>query len=294
MNEKCRILALGGGSDKGAYTAGAVIGLISTLEGEESHYDIVTGNGDGAINAFIISQHPIGDEASAAKQLDEFWVNFKSSDFYSNWLGWYITGLFYRSGLYDASNMYKTISKLSTGSFGRVLSVGTTDLITAGYVSFNSTKLSVKTMETAVAASAAKGGIFPYVRYGDFKLIDGTIKFSVDIQGGLNYCSSIGYKDEAMVVDIVLSNSAKLPVIDPESYNSIQNLMRFFSIQSYNGVFLAIEDAKLAHPKVAVRHLIYPSEAIPDSLFPYDYSQSALLAMLNLGIKDGKSLSVSY
>lgn len=36
INGKCRVLALGGGTDKGAYEAGAIIGLINRLEDEES------------------------------------------------------------------------------------------------------------------------------------------------------------------------------------------------------------------------------------------------------------------
>ena len=55
LNDKCRVLSIGGGTDKGAYTAGAIVGLINSLPAGEARWDVITGNGDGALNTYIVA-----------------------------------------------------------------------------------------------------------------------------------------------------------------------------------------------------------------------------------------------
>ena len=40
---------------------------------------------------------------------------------------------------------------------------------------------------------------------------------------------------------------------------------------------------------VDVRSVVFPSESIPDGLYPYDFSKQELENMVNLGIKDAKN-----
>lgn len=281
----CRVLALGGGSDKGAYCAGAVIGLIKSLPQGEAQWDVVTGNGDGAINAYILAQASKGDEQTASSNLDDFWSKFTWSDFYQDWDGWLVTGLFFESGLYNAKNMYQTIDSLGKNSFARFIGVGATDLITGGYVFFNSS-LSMGTMQTGVKASATNAGIFPIIDFQNFKLVHGSIKFSVDILHGIDACHEKGFQDENIVIDVVLDAGKKMKKIDASGYKTLQVLFRYLQIASFDLTNQVVEDAKHDHPKVNIRHVVFPTEALPDSLYPYDYSQSQLLEMINLGIKD--------
>jgi len=53
---KCRILALEGGGDKGAYEAGVFSYMANHLPPEEVQYDVLTGVSVGALNAAGLSQ----------------------------------------------------------------------------------------------------------------------------------------------------------------------------------------------------------------------------------------------
>jgi predicted acylesterase/phospholipase RssA len=53
--EKCRVLALQGGGDLGAYEVGAFWGLLEVNGAEESRYDVITGVSAGSINTLGIA-----------------------------------------------------------------------------------------------------------------------------------------------------------------------------------------------------------------------------------------------
>ncbi len=69
-DDKCRILVLEGGGDRGAYHAGAFHELVNNLPSEEVAYDIVTGISVGALNGLALSFFEKGDEKNASKFLD--------------------------------------------------------------------------------------------------------------------------------------------------------------------------------------------------------------------------------
>lgn len=81
---RCRALAIGGGTDLGAYEAGVIIGLIQSLPSGEAQWDVVTGVGVGAVNALIVSQYPKGQEAAASTKLKSFWSTFTYEAFYQD------------------------------------------------------------------------------------------------------------------------------------------------------------------------------------------------------------------
>ena len=84
--EKCYVLALEGGGDKGAYQAGVLKGMMNKLEKEKRPYDIVTGISVGSINAGSFLTFAKGEEAEAADFLLDAWRNIKdNSDIYQNW-----------------------------------------------------------------------------------------------------------------------------------------------------------------------------------------------------------------
>ena len=287
--DKCRVLAIGGGADKGAYTAGVAIGLMKDLPKGEAEWDVITGNGDGALNAFIIAQTKPGDEETAMKRLDEFWTKFSWSDFYDNWTGWLVSGLFYKPGLYDSSNMVATVNALDQGKIQRWLGVGTTDLISHHYVFFNSTKATMDTMKTGVRASMSTAGIFPYVEFRDYMLTDGPTKFNVDLLHGVNACNSMGYANKDIVVDAVLSSGKKMDRVDASNYKSLQVLLRYLAINSYQGSMKVVNNAVHDHPEITLRTVTFPSKSLPDSLFPYDFSKEKLESMVAQGIADAKA-----
>ena len=290
---RCRALAIGGGNDFGAYEAGAVIGLIQGLPLQEAQWDIVTGIGVGATNALMLSMYPKGQEASAATKLSSFWTSFQYQSFYQDWVGGYVTGLLLMSGLYDSSPMKKTLAGLQTGSFARTLGVGATDLISSKYVYFQSDQQTATVMKTGIYASASDNGWFPIVNYNSYQLLTGAILYSADLVNAVNYCTKKGSAISEITVDVVLGSGKTITNIDASHYKTLQVLMRYFAINSYNNAMQCITNAKHEFSGLNIRTTIYPSQTLPSALYPYEYTAAQLEQQLNLGITDGKKQAFS-
>ena len=76
-DDKCRVLVLEGGGDKGAYHAGAFDSLVELLPSNEVAYDVITGISVGSLNAAAISFFEKGDEIRAKDYLNNIWKTIK-------------------------------------------------------------------------------------------------------------------------------------------------------------------------------------------------------------------------
>lgn len=76
-DEYCRCLALEGGGTRGAFEAGAVLGLAQTVP-EEVQWDYISGVSTGALNVGYFSMYPKGKELEMASDLiKNVWLNLK-------------------------------------------------------------------------------------------------------------------------------------------------------------------------------------------------------------------------
>jgi predicted patatin/cPLA2 family phospholipase len=289
---RCRAVAFAGGCDKGPYEAGVLLGLVKNLPLGSAEYDVVTGISVGAINALVLSRFPKGQELEAANYLVNFWKDFKYYQFYSDWWGGLVEGLFIKSGLYNSAPMNATLYEklLVNERFERMLVVGTTNLVDGMFYTFNST-LSLDKVLTGVLASASMSGVFPVVNYGTMDLIDGSIKFAVDIISAVNQCQSKGFDYKLIDVDVIMCNAKSLQTISADSYNSLQTLLRYLAITSYNNIMQVVSNARHFYPDVNIRTVVSPSSNIESffQIYPYDFSSSEIANMLAVGEKDGKA-----
>lgn len=286
--EKCRALALAGGGDKGAYQAGVVAGLVSALPPGEAEYDVVTGVGCGALNAVLLATYALGTEASAASALTSFWEASTSSHFYQDWTRGLIEGILRKSGLYDSAPLLNTIEKATgTGTFHRQVVVGSTDLISGDFVTFDN-YLSLSDLQKGVAGSFSMAGVFPVVSLDDLILMDGTIKFAVDILSAVTHCQDSGYSNFNIIVDIAMVSGATVTPINAANYKTLQVLVRLKEIFAYDAVMQVVNNAAKDFPGVTLRHVISPSGSMPDhhNPWPYDFSSSSLKEMINMGFSD--------
>jgi hypothetical protein len=158
-------------------------------------------------------------------------------------------------------------------SFERMLVVGTTDLKSANYVTFNSTLADSK-VQTGVKASATMTGFFPVVNYKNFTLIEGTIKYGVDIISAVTYCQELGYENEDIIVDVIMATYKTLQEVDASNFSTIQSLFRYLSITSYLSVMDQVTNSKHYYPDVTL-NVVTPSEDISTfltNISPYDFS----------------------
>lgn len=199
----CRVLALSGGGDKGAYEAGVIHGLVNNLsEQGETEWDVVTGISAGAINAGAIVSYPLGEEPTMADFLLKTAQNVGQKDIFKSWsplsrfLGVFDpAGLLYgfskKSGLFDTSPILEFMKK-EIGSrgvaAGRKIVVGATSYNTGRLVTWNETSPTDELI-VGIKASASIPGVFettlPTTGPGKGEVFgDGEIKQGVNIIDG--------------------------------------------------------------------------------------------------------------
>ena len=285
---KCRGLALAGGGDKGAYQAGVIAGLVAALPAGEAEYDVVTGVGCGSLNALVFGGYAPGSEAAAADALTSFWEASTYEDFYVDWSGGIVEGLINKSGFYDSTPLTATIQKLTaSGSFQRETVVGATDLFSGDYVTFNNS-MALADLQTGAVGSFSMSGVFPVTPIANEMLIDGSIKFKVDIMSAVTSCQAAGYKNNNIIIDIAMVAGKTINPVNAADYKTLQVVIRYLEIQSYNGVMQVVENAAHDYPGVTLRAVVSPSATLPGQLdpWPYDFSASDLKAMVQMGIND--------
>lgn len=292
INGRCRALVLGGGSDRGAFQAGAIAGLITYLPQGEAMWDVVQGNGIGALNALLVAQYGVGDEISVNTTLVDFWQGFKRSMIYKSWWGGRIVGYYWKNGLYNSSPIKYTLAKIFDGSFDRHILLGVTDLQKSIYKLMNTSYFSNDVMLMGVEANLNSEGDFAVVDYKDSQYASGEIAFGVDVYSAIEYCKKLNYPDRYITVDIILVTHAKLGPYDAKGKNTLQNYARFNEIQNYHNVFERITITKQNAKKVQFRTEIIMPDGIPNSSnYPFDYETKAanLKKMIELGMSTAKA-----
>lgn len=291
VNGKCRALILSGGSDRGAFQAGAIVGLVNYLPEGEAMWDVVLGNGIGALNALLVSQTVIGEENNLNYTLSNFWLNFKRSMFYKSWWGGKFVGYHFKNGYYNSSPSKYTVSRIFDGSFDRFIQIGVTDLENSDYKIMNSSYFTNDIMLMGVEANLNTFGDFGVIDYQNSQYSSGAIAFEIDFFPAIDYCKSLGYRERDIKVHYILINHAKLRPYDAKGKNSYENKRRFREIQDYNNVFERIRFTQM-NSKVQTWVNITMPESIPvDSKYPFDYESNSknLVSMFNSGIQAAKN-----
>ena len=110
---KCNALAFSSGDEAAAYQAGALKGIVSSLNltSDDWSYDAVSGISGGALNAVLLSSFEKGQEAAAADKMEQFWRDATHTPLYKNWFGGIARGLFFEGGLYNSAPLQEFLSK---------------------------------------------------------------------------------------------------------------------------------------------------------------------------------------
>jgi predicted patatin/cPLA2 family phospholipase len=246
-NNKCYILALEGGGDKGAYQAGVIAGLIENLNTTQTQYDVVTGISVGAINAAGFSIFSIGSERAAAEFLLNYWREIKGkSSIFENWMFGPLQGLLTKTGIYSTEPLHKLLQTLIAGeSIKRKIIIGSTDISNGTYKTWDEDDFSSDkdSFVTSIMASSAFPVIFPNIQKDGASYMDGGVKNSIDIVSGINKCLDMGYSMESIVIDAILcSASNMLPQVDLSKMHPVSILIRVFEIYGYDNSMRGLED----------------------------------------------------
>jgi predicted patatin/cPLA2 family phospholipase len=288
---KCRVLALEGGGEKGAYQAGAIKGLIANTNATEHQWDVITGISVGALNAAGFSLFEPGDEDTAIDFILNMWKNIKGyTDIYQNWaMGGPLYGLMYETGLYDTAPLKLLLWKIIIGqSIKRKLIIGTTNIETGRIERYDFDKLMHDEYVDAILSSSAFPVIFPNIGFQNKTYIDGGVKIAVDIASGVHKCLDMGFNEADIIVDVVLCHSRFLAKRDPKSYHPMNVLIRFLEILSYDLAMKDVDEIIDVFEHVKFRYIVAPTKVLPSGLIPLDFTQSQIQEMIDMGVEDAK------
>lgn len=286
--QTCKILALEGGGDKGAYQAGALKGLMNSLSPEEVDYDFISGVSLGAVNAAIFATYDKGQEKEAAQEIVELWHSVKGEgDIYKNWFPLGIIQGLTKESLYNTKIYQENLEKLFKGrTLKKQLIIGATNANNGQYRYFDEESFAKQKFTDAILASSAFPVVFQPRDYLGSTYYDGLLKRSVDFITAINKCKDLGFEEQDIVLDIILCNSSKLERYEKEKYRPLNALERLVEILAYQVASWDIENLTRYFKDVKVRYLIKPTQSLPNAFYLYEFDDKQIHEMLDLGEQD--------
>ena len=168
---------------------------------------MITGISTGSINAIAMAHYAKGNETAFVDFMSDWWTSDWSHRriWYDWWLG-ALEGLISKPGIYDNSPTTETINNLLKTwpeGFKRPMILGTTNLVNGKFITFNNTDS--PNWGDVVAAATAIGGIFPPRKIDGQVLIDGTVKYAVNLFDAITTCQDMGFTSENIIIDVALT-----------------------------------------------------------------------------------------
>ena len=250
--DKCRAFAFGGAGDRGSYQVGVLKGLIESLPPEETQYDVVTGISTGSINAIAMAHFAKGNETQFVDWASDWWTNdWSHKHIWDEWWLGALEGLISKPGIYDNAPTTETINNLLKGwpeGFKRTMVIGATNLVNGKFVTFNNT--ASPDWGDAVAAATAIGGVFPPRKMNGQVLIDGTVKYAVNLFDAITICQDMGFETKDIIIDVALTSGKSIQKVDAKDYKTLHVLARYLEITSYDSTRRIVNNTRRWSPVV--------------------------------------------
>jgi predicted acylesterase/phospholipase RssA len=171
----------------------------------------------------------------------------------------------------------------------RDLNLGIVDVKDGSYKDFTAQNITEgDNLVDALYASLSFAGFFPPADVLGSSYFDGSAVWDVDIFSAVNKCKDKGFKEEDIVVDVVLTSAANLKKVEADDYKSISMLFRYLEVSSFYNSMDGLLRAKFAYQGVDFRYVIAPSGNIPSSLHPLNLSEKQIKTTFDMGVKDAQ------
>lgn len=284
-DEYCRGLALEGGGSLGAYQSGALLALTQMLSSADIQWNVVSGISTGSLNAAGMSLFPMGQEAEMALFINDVWLSLNRSDVYEDWnsLG-APYGLLFEPSMYNTEPLRQSLNQKMTHAPCRNVSIGSTDLNTGHFSTFNES-LGLDIIE-AVMCSAAPPLYFPPQHFLGTYWADGGCVLNLDVFSAVKRCLDVVPDESHVIIDMIFCTGDNLPPLSANlSVNEVKT--RASDISSYDSAMWYAYTAMQAYPEVNFRYTIIPSQNMPrGGLLPLVFNRTDLEAEIALGESD--------
>jgi NTE family protein len=150
-----KALVLSGGGSKGAYQVGV---LRKLLVDDRNQYDLVSGISVGSINASIIAQYPVGQEADAWDEMKQVWDQVTTSKIRKGWCLVGALASLWESSVYNSAPLVEWIR----GSLDQAKIIGSKRKLRVLAVSWDSGESYVADeLDPDIASWVAASSAFP-------------------------------------------------------------------------------------------------------------------------------------
>ena len=227
-----------------------------------------------------------------------FWKRIGASGVYENYLLGALEGLIVQDGLYKSEPLMDILDD----EFGqqpelknskRKLNIGITNMLNGTFVSFNDNFKSKHLVE-ALKSSVAYPGIFPPHQAWDSFWQPGSSIWNIDVSAPVLRCKAMGFKEDQIIIDVILDNSDEIETVDVSNYNAFQMGYRTYEVMSYFTAKEGLLHAQRAYPDVKFRNIVGPKQTWSlDSIFkwiPINYSSNEVQRQMEQGFKDAQTV----
>ena len=142
----------------------------------------------------------------------------------------------------------------------RDISIGLVELLSGEYYEFTKDYLPTESsIEHTLFASFSWPGIFPPAEEFGGAYIDGSSVYDLDIYTAVNKCLDMGFAEEDIVIDAILSTGSTINKVDGKELKAVGMLLRYLSINSFYNSMDGVLRAKFAYPKANFRYVVAPT-----------------------------------
>ena len=118
-----------------------------------------------------------------------------------------IYGFFYENSIYDASKLYKFIDKeFKDKKILRHINIGLANVLNGAFKTFKETHSPDQFIQI-LQASLSFPGAFKTVEAFDSLWFTGSAIYEIDVMSPIRHCRELGYADEDIYIDAVLSGN---------------------------------------------------------------------------------------
>jgi hypothetical protein len=137
-------------------------------------------------------------------------------------------------------------------------------------------------------ASASFSGVSPAVEHEGQLYFSGNTVYENDVLSVINHCESLGYKEEDIIIDTVISGKIDISHFEGQGSNSFSILKRSSEIFKYYAHMHGMLRAKDGHRNVNFRYVVGPQFNLPSKIIPLSYDPAEARSLLNQGMRDSE------
>lgn len=249
----------------------------------------MTGVSLGALNAYILAAHQPNEKDKAIERLRKFWIEFSQREPYKEWAGGFVYGFFFEKGIYDIAPTANFIRE-QFADLTEVychLNIAVTNILNGQFSIFDESTPFQDLMNILVA-SVSFSGISPAQEHGESIYISGNAVYENDVLSVINHCESLGYAEQDIVIDTILSGKRSISDYDGSGANAFSVLKRSSVVFKYYQHMHGIMRAKDGHRNVNFRYVVGPEFDLPSKVIPLNYSERETEMLMELGERDAK------